>query len=498
MTAAPAALLPDAPSGWREECGVAGVLCRDRSLPAAPLVHLALYALQHRGQESAGIAAGDGHGIVLHRDLGLVAQVFPPAVLARLRGWLAVGHVRYATMGSATVANAQPIVVASPWGPLAVAHNGNLINAPALRRALEADGARFTSTSDTEVIAHLLARTAAASLEEAALRALPHLDGAFTVAALAGGTLLGFRDRHGIRPLLLGGGPGFWILASESCAFDQVGAVALGEVEPGEVLALTPAGPRTIGALPPARRAHCVFEYIYFARPDSTLYHRNVHQVRRRMGRQLAREHPAPADIVVPVPDSGTSAAMGYAEAAGLPLEVGLIKNRYVGRTFIQADAGARQAGVRIKLNPVREVVAGRRVVLVDDSIVRGTTSGRLVALLRQAGAREVHVRISSPPIRHPCFYGIDTSSRGELVAARLPVEEIRAAIGADSLGYLSQAGLVAALDLPPGDLCMACLDGRYPTRVPTEAEAGRHALEPQGHEAAPPAARASLTEVGA
>jgi amidophosphoribosyltransferase len=304
------------------------------------------------------------------------------------------------------------------------------------------------------------------------------IEGAYTVAAIAGGRLYAFRDAYGIRPLVIGRGPGFWSVASETCAFDHTGAEAVAEVEPGELAALDRDGLRTRQVLPLRRRAHCVFEYIYFARPDTVLRTRNVHQARRRMGRILAREHPAEADMVIAVPDSGTSAAMGFAEQAGLPFEVGLIKNRYIGRTFIQPDQASRDFGVRLKLNPNLEVVAGRRVVLVDDSIVRGTTSGRIVRLLRGAGAREVHVRISSPPIRHACYYGIDTSSRGELIASRLEVEGIRRQIDADSLGYLSQDGLTQAIDLPRDELCMACLDGDYPTRIPTEQEAGRAALD--------------------
>ncbi len=474
---------------WKDECGVAAVACRDRATAAAPLLHLALYALQHRGQESAGIAASDGCRVRVHRDLGLVAQVFTPQAIRALEGWLAVGHVRYATMGSATLANAQPIVVPSPWGPLAVAHNGNLINAPTLRRTLEGAGCAFTSSTDTEVIAHLIARAPAATLQEAVRCGMQRLEGAFTVVLLAGETIVGFRDRHGIRPLVVGGGPGFWMLASETCAFDHTGGRPHREVDPGELVVCTAEGTRALPVLEVPRRAHCVFEYIYFARPDTALFGRNVHQARRRMGRILAREHPAEADLVVPVPDSGSSAAMGYAEEAGLPLEIGLIKNRYVGRTFIEPSPAVRQTGVQIKLNAVREVVRGRRVVLVDDSIVRGTTSARIVALLRGAGARQVHMRVSSPPIRFPCFYGIDTSSRGQLIAATRSVEEIRAHLGADSLGYLSQAGLVEALELPARVLCMACLDGRYPTRVPTEEEAGRAALERGALQSAAPSA---------
>ncbi len=462
---------------WKEECGVSGVLCTDGHA-AAPLVHVALYALQHRGQESAGIAAFDGTVMRHHRGMGLVSQIFEEGRVASLAGPAAVGHVRYATMGSARIENAQPFIVPSPWGPVAISHNGNLINAPALRRELESQGVSFGATTDSEVIAHLIARAPAAAPEEAVAWCMHRLEGAYTVTALVGGRLIGFRDANGIRPMAVGRGPGFWAIASETCAFDHTGAQAVCEVEPGELVAFDGGGMHRRQVLALDRRAHCVFEYIYFARPDTVMRDRNVHQARRRMGRVLAREHPSRADIVIAVPDSGTSAAMGYAERAGLPFEVGLIKNRYIGRTFIQPDQASRDFGVRLKLNPNIDVIAGRRVVLVDDSIVRGTTSGRIVGLLRSTGAREVHVRISSPMIRHACYYGIDTSTRSELVASRLEVEDIRRFIGADSLGYLSQAGLVEAVALAQEALCMACLDGRYPTRVPTEAEAGRTALD--------------------
>jgi amidophosphoribosyltransferase len=467
-----------APDGvWKEECGITGVVCLNGQ-DAAPFVHVALYALQHRGQESAGIASSDGAAMRLHRGMGLVAQVFDHAQIARLPGAAAIGHVRYATMGSARLANAQPFVVASPWGPVAIAHNGNLINAPALRRDLEAEGVQFAATTDSEMIAHLIARAPAAALDEAIAHCMRRIEGAYTVTVLAGGRLFGFSDAHAIRPLVVGRGSGFWALASETCALDHLGAEFVCDVEAGQVVALDAGGLRTRQVLPSERRAHCVFEYIYFARPDTVLRGRNVHQARRRMGRTLAREHPADADVVVGVPDSGTSAAMGFAEVARIPFEVGLIKNRYIGRTFIQPDQASRDFGVRLKLNPNAEAIAGRRVVLVDDSIVRGTTSGRIVRLLRSAGARTVHVRISSPPIRHACYYGIDTSSRGELIASRIDVEAIRRAIDADSLGYLSQEGLGEAVGLPRETLCMACLDGRYPTRLPTEEEAGRTALD--------------------
>jgi amidophosphoribosyltransferase len=464
-------------SFWKEECGVSGVYCLD-GRSAAPYVHIALYALQHRGQESAGIASLDRGEMHVHRGMGLVSQVFDHARIAALPGSAAIGHVRYATMGSARVENAQPFAIAAPWGPVAIAHNGNLINAPHLRRELEAQGVRLRATTDSEMIAHLIARAPAASAEDAIAHCMRRIEGAYTVAALAGGRLYGFSDAHGIRPLAVGRGPSFWTLASETCAFDHTGAEFVCDVEPGHLVALDAAGLRTRQVLDVGRRANCVFEYIYFARPDSVLRGRNVHNARRRMGRALAREQPADADLVVAVPDSGTSAAMGFAEVASLPFEVGLIKNRYIGRTFITPDQASRDFGVRLKLNPNVEAISGRRVVLVDDSIVRGTTSGRIVRLLRDAGAREVHVRISSPPIRHACYYGIDTSNRGELIAARLGVEAIRREIGADTLGYLSQPGLVDAVGQPASTLCTACLDGRYPTRMPSEDDAGRTALD--------------------
>ncbi len=460
----------------REECGVIGVYSTDG--PAAPLAHLGLYALQHRGQESAGIATGDGVRIWHHKGMGLVSQVFDARRISALPGHLAIGHVRYSTMGSAQIENAQPLLVPSPWGPLALAHNGNLINAPLLRAGLEAQGVRFESTTDSEVIAHLIARAPVATLEEAIAFCMARIDGAYTITLLADGRVFGFRDAHAIRPLVLGRSERVWILASESCAFDHMGAAHVRDVAPGELVVLDRSGAHGRQSLPPRRQAHCVFEYIYFARPDTVLAGRNVHLTRRRMGQILARERPARADVVIAVPDSGTSAAMGFSDVSGLPFEVGLIKNRYIGRTFIQPDPAARDVGVQLKLNPLREAIDGRRVVLVDDSIVRGTTSGKIVRMLRAAGATEVHARISSPPIRFPCFYGIDTSGRGQLVAASNTAEEIRRMIGADSLGYLSQAGLVEALQLSRDGLCMACLDANYPTQVPDETLAGRHALE--------------------
>jgi amidophosphoribosyltransferase len=462
-----------------EECGVFGIGIHDGpSESAAPYVHLGLYALQHRGQESAGIATFDGERVHLVKDMGLVANIFTPERLSALSGRTGIGHVRYSTMGGARLENAQPFLEPTPWGTLAVAHNGNLVNAPLLRAELEGAGCRFHATSDTEVICKLIATAPASTLEEAVAFCMGRIIGAYTVVALVGDRLLAFRDAHGIRPLAMGRLSGATVFASESCAFDQTGAETVREVGAGELLIADASGLQAIQVLPRARRASCVFEYIYFARPDSILEHQNVHQVRRRMGRVLARLHPAEADIVIAVPDSGASAAMGFAEASGIALEVGLIKNRYIGRTFIQPDPSQRDFGVRVKLNPVQDIIAGRRVVLVDDSIVRGTTSRQIVRMLRHAGAHEVHVRVSSPPITNACFYGIDTSNRGELIAARLSVEEIRQEIEADSLGYLDVAGLVEALGLPRNELCLACLTGAYPTETPTETLAGRFALE--------------------
>ncbi|MER3456352.1 MAG: amidophosphoribosyltransferase [candidate division GAL15 bacterium] len=461
--------------GPREECGVFGINWPGRTV--APLVYLGLLSLQHRGQESAGIATWSEAGLHLHKGMGLVSRVFDQR-LGALPGSVGIGHVRYSTMGSAVLENAQPVAVPSPWGTLAVAHNGNLTNAPQLREDLGRRGVRFRGSSDTEVLAWCLATSARRTPEGAVRAAMERLEGAYTVVCVVAGALFAFRDPFAIRPLVLGRMEDGWVVASETCAFDQVGAKFVRDVRPGELIAVRDGRLHAEVVRPSSRRAHCVFEYIYFARPDTTLCGRNVHRVRRAMGGVLAREHPADADLVVPVPDSGTSAALGFAEHSGLPFELALVKNRYVGRTFIEPDPQRRDLGVRVKLNPVRELVAGRRVVLVDDSIVRGTTSGKIVQVLREAEAREVHVRISSPPIRWPCFYGVDTSSRRQLVAAELDVEQIRQRIGADSLGYLSHEGLVEAIGLAREELCMACLDGQYPTGHPREELAGRAALE--------------------
>lgn len=450
-----------APDKLHEECGVFGIYAPGQDV--GRLTYMGLFALQHRGQESAGIAVTDGRSIVLEKGLGLVAEVFGEDRLAGLKGNLAIGHVRYSTAGGGGVNNAQPLAVTSRRGSLALAHNGNLVNAVELRDELSERGYLFQTTSDTEVIASLIAQAEARDLTAALVSALGRVRGSYALVVLTPDRLLGVRDPHGLRPLCLGRLGGGYVLASESCALDTVGAEFVREVEPGELVSIGPDGVESL-RFAPARKAFCIFEFIYFARPDSRIEGVSVHEARRRAGHALAREHPARADLVIAVPDSGTSAALGYAEASGLPFGEGLIKNRYVGRTFIQPAQKSREFGVFLKLNPIREVLAGKSVVMVDDSIVRGTTSGRIVRLLRGAGAREVHVRVSSPPVVSPCYYGIDTPTHAELIGARCSVEEIRRNIGADSLGYLSLEGLMEAVGLPGAPYCLACFTGCYPT----------------------------------
>lgn len=445
---------------FREECGVCAVVGHS---DAANLVYLGLYALQHRGQESAGIAVWDGLGIRAHRAMGYVADIFQRDVLSELPGSIAIGHVRYSTAGDSALANAQPLVVNTHFGPLAVAHNGNLVNAPRLRQELEGQGAIFQSTSDTEVILHLVARGQGVSVQNAIVRALETVRGAFSLVMLAKEQVIVARDPLGFRPLVLGKVDGAWVVASETCAFDLLGATVLREVEPGEVLLLYPQGWQQLKPPSLSPYAHCIFEHVYFARPDSRIFGEDVGVVRQRMGERLALEQPAIADVVVGVPDSGISAALGYARVSGLPFVIGMVRNHYVGRTFIEPKQSIRHFGVKVKLNPVRAVVAGKKVVLVDDSIVRGTTSRKIVTMLKQAGAQEVHLRISSPPTIAPCFYGIDTPERRELIAANSTVEEIRAFVGADSLGYLSVDGMLACLQSPERNFCTACFSGHYP-----------------------------------
>ena len=434
---------------------------------AARLTYYGLYALQHRGQESAGISAMGPSGVETHRGMGLVSDVFDNAAVARLPGTAAIGHVRYSTFGSSRLANAQPLTVRYRRGWLALAHNGNLVNAVEIRQRLEDEGSIFQTTVDTEVIAHLLARLGGTSPDEALAGALNVVRGGYALVTLGNGRLIGARDPLGIRPLSLGRLDGAWVLASETCAFDTIGAEFVDEVAPGEIVCID--GDilrRRPGAHPAARSALCAFEYIYFARPDSILRGRGVHAVRKEFGRELAREHPVPADVVIGVPDSSLSAAAGFAEAAGLPCEMGLVKNRYIGRTFIQPSQELRSFGVRIKLNAMRSIVNGRRVVLVDDSIVRGTTSRRIVEILRDAGAREVHLRIASPPYRYPCYYGIDTSAAGQLVATGRQVDEVARLVGDDSLGYLGLPGLLRAAGGESLGFCVACFTGEYPCDI--------------------------------
>ena len=471
----------------RDACGVFGVWSPGEEV--AKLTYFGLYALQHRGQESAGIAVSDGRRIVVYKDMGLVPQVFDESVLHTLRGHIAVGHCRYSTSGSSVWENAQPTFRATPSASLALGHNGNLINTLELAELVDpaagAGGSR--ATTDTDVLTALFAGATAdhlgpaggqggTAIEESALAALPLVRGAYSLVFMDERTLYAARDPRGFRPLVLGRLARGWVVASETAALDIVGATMVREVEPGELIAIDEAGVRSRRFAPQDPRG-CLFEYVYLARPDTTIAGRGVQATRVAVGRQLAAEYPVPADLVIPVPESGTPAAIGYAEASGIPYAQGLVKNSYVGRTFIQPSQTIRQLGIRLKLNPLRDVIAGQRVVVVDDSIVRGNTQRAIVAMLREAGAAEVHVRISSPPVTWPCFYGIDFASRAELIAGSLSVDEIRASLGADSLGYVSLAGLTAATTLPAGRLCRACFDGNYPIPV-AAAERGKHVLE--------------------
>ena len=449
---------------FHEECGVVGIYGHPE---AANLAYLALYALQHRGQESAGIASSNGQTLLLHRGMGLVADIFDEKIIRRLGGSSAIGHNRYSTAGSTVLKNSQPLVAKYTHGSLAVAHNGNLVNAEELRARLEAQGSVFQSTVDTEVILHLVAASRAPRLVDRIIEALWQVRGAYSLVFLNEDEMVAARDPHGFRPLVLGrmkdADRETYVVTSETCALDLIGATYEREVEPGEVLSFTSQGMTTYSPFPRQPASRCVFEHIYFARPDSLLYGRSVYQTRKAFGRQLAREAPVEADIVIPVPDSGVPAALGYTEEARLPFEMGLIRNHYVGRTFIEPQESIRHFGVKVKLNAQPEVLRGKRVIVVDDSIVRGTTSRKIVKLIRAAGAREVHVRISSPPTTGPCFYGVDTPTRRELVASSHSVEEICQYVTADTLAYLSEQGMYAALQEPAGGFCDACFTGRYP-----------------------------------
>ena len=470
--------------GPQDACGVFGVWAPGEEV--AKLSYYGIYALQHRGQEAAGIAVANGRQILVFKDMGLVSQVFDEASLESLVGHIAVGHCRYSTTGGSTWENAQPTLGATASGTVALGHNGNLTNSHELRRLVterygEQLGGEVSrgNTTDTALITALLHGDADHTLEATALEVLPRVRGAFSLVFMDENTLYGARDPHGIRPLVLGRLESGWVLASETAALDIVGASFVREVEPGELVVVDADGLRTT-RFAPAQPTGCIFEYVYLARPDTTIAGRVVHEARVDMGRRLAREHPVSADLVIPVPESGTPAAVGYAQESGIPYGQGLVKNAYVGRTFIQPSQTIRQLGIRLKLNPLRNVIKGRRLVVVDDSIVRGNTQRALVRMLREAGAAEVHVRISSAPVTWPCFYGIDFATRAELIASGLGVDDVRASIGADSLGYISLDGMVAATQQRPDRLCSACFTGEYPIELPDSAFLGKHALEEQ------------------
>ncbi|MDR3707964.1 MAG: amidophosphoribosyltransferase [Capsulimonadaceae bacterium] len=464
----------------KEECGIFGLYAP--GVEVARLTYFGLFALQHRGQESAGIAVSDGNTIRMHKDMGLVAHIFNEDTLAKLPGHIAIGHTRYSTTGSSVLRNAQPLHCVWGGGNLAVGHNGNLINAGELRCELEAQGVPFETSNDSEVIARLIASQATSSLDEAVARTMARIKGAYSLVILSEDTLIGVRDPYGVRPLCVGQlAGGHYVLASETCALNTVGAEFIRELAPGEIVTIDKDGLRARHGQPMARHAMCMFEFIYFARPDTSLYGRELHQVRRRMGRELAREHPIRgefADVVIPIPDTGIPAAIGFAEQSGIPYGEGVIKNRYIQRTFIQPDQRMRELGVRMKLMPIKEALTGKRVVMVDDSIVRGTTTSQIVRMLFEAGASEVHVRITAPPIKFPCFYGIDMADQDQLVAAHQSVEDIRATIGATTLGYLSIDGLSRAIGLNRDQFCLACFNGLYPIEIPDRLKVSKFALE--------------------
>lgn len=462
------------PENPKESCGVFGVCAPGEDV--ARITFFGIFSLQHRGQESAGIATTDGKGIHVHTDRGLVTQVFDEKILGHLKGDMAIGHTRYSTTGSNRLVNAQPIVVDGLWGTLALAHNGNIVNALELRNELTEQGTTFQSSTDSEVIAHLLCNAPGKDWEERIRYTMRKLQGAYSLVVLTPDTLIGIRDPLGVKPLCIGKLNGYWVIASESCALDHIGARLIREVQPGEAVFIDKSGLKSCQALRSEKRALCVFEYIYFARPDSIIGDRLLYQAREAMGAQLAIEHKVDADFVTGIPDSATAAGLGYSRQSGIPFSEVLLKNRYVGRTFIQPDQRLRELGVRLKFNPLHEVIRGKRIVVVDDSIVRGTTTPHVVALLRKAGAKEVHMRICAPPIKWPCHFGIDMATRRELIASQKSVEEIRKFIGADSLGYLSIEGLIKAVGQARPNFCLACFTGEYP--IPVQLEMDKLALE--------------------
>jgi amidophosphoribosyltransferase len=451
---------------FKDECGVFGIFGH---LEAANMTYLGLYALQHRGQESAGIAASDGQLVRLARAMGYVADVFDSETLADLPGSLAIGHVRYSTAGESRVANAQPFLIDCAHGQMAICHNGNLVNASELKDELVRQGSIFQSTTDTEVVLHLYARSRKATVEDAVIDAVSQVQGAFSFVMMTRDRLIAVRDPHGFRPLALGRLGDAYVVCSETCAMDLIGATFVRDVEPGEIVVVSAEGLRSIKPFPPAHLAQCVFEHVYFSRPDSYVFGKSVNEVRTNLGRMLAREQGVAADVVVPVPDSGVCAATGFADESKIPLRMGLIRNHYVGRTFIQPQSSIRHFGVKVKLNPVRSILNGKRVVLVDDSIVRGTTSRKIVKMVRAAGATEVHVRISCPPTISPCFYGVDTPRRSELIAATHTLEEITTYLNADSVGYLSHDGMLSVLGSDRGQYCSSCYTGHYPVSFPRD-----------------------------
>jgi len=454
---------------FREECGVFGIFGHPE---AANLTYLGLYALQHRGQESVGIATADGDKVRVSRAMGHVAEAFDEAALESLPGHIAIGHTRYSTAGESRLQNAMPILIDCAHGQIAVAHNGNLVNARELRDRLVRDGSIFQTSSDTEVILHLYARSREPTVEDALIESISQVSGAFSLALVTKDRLIAARDPHGFRPLALGRLGDAYIVCSETCALDLIGATYLRDVEPGELIVISDGGIRSLHPFPRGPLAHCIFEHVYFARPDSYVFGKSVNEVRTEMGRILAREAPADADVICPIPDSGVCGATGFSDASGLPMQMGLIRNHYVGRTFIQPQQAIRDFSVKIKLNPVRSVLEGKRVVLIDDSIVRGTTSRKIVKMVRAAGATEVHMRIACPPTISPCFYGVDTPSKSELIAATHSTEEIREFIGADTLAYLSLEGLLKSVTPDGGSYCTSCYTGRYPVAFPRDERA--------------------------
>ena len=461
-----------------EECGVFGIYGAGEDV--SRIAFFGLFSLQHRGQESAGIAASDGTRVRMHRDAGLVTQIFHEEALAALKGHAAIGHTRYSTTGSSILRDVQPTLCDCDFGPVALAHNGDLINSEQLRQEMIAAGVEFETTSDSEVMLKLITTSGKCTIEDAIISAMKRIRGAYSVVALTPDKLIAFRDPFGIRPLSIGHLNGsMYVVASETCAFNTIGADFVREVEPGEIVTIDHNGLTERQAVPLEGRALCVFEYVYFARPDSRMYNQSMHEVRRRMGHELAREHPAPgAHIVFPLPNTGTPAAIGLAEASRIPYAEAVIKNHYIHRTFIQPNQRMRELGVKMKLRPRKARLAGRRVVIVYESIVRCKTIGPTIQMIRDAGAVEVHVRVASPPVKHPCFYGIDTANQDELIASKLNVEQIRQYIGADSLGFLSLAGLIRAVGVKKNKLCCACLDGKYPIEVSKQAKLSKFVFE--------------------